>query len=99
MGWVILIVIIGLPFLIYYLRFLVPVRKKETGFEYVYVEDDGSVREVNEEEEKYLREVFHPADSGRPYIKSRYTEKDGRGSIAGFIRRRRVRANIKIRKF
>ena len=89
-----LFVIIGIRF---YLRHLIPLRKAEGGFEFVYVETDGTVRELYDDEVKYLSETFHPADSGRPYIKSSYTEKDGLGKISGYIRRRRVPKHITIK--
>jgi len=83
--------------LFYYLRFFVPIRGKEKGFEYVYVEIDGTVHELNKEEEAYLKEVFHPSDGARPYIKDRYKALTPDGKISGFISRRRVPAKIKIK--
>ena len=74
----------------FYLRYFVPLRKKEPGFEYVYVEDDGAVREISEDDQKYLNTYFSPGDGGRPSIKTRYRSRNGWGSIRGFIPRRRV---------
>ena len=36
---------------------------------YVYVEDNGAFRELTNYDKRYLQEKFHPADSGRPYVK------------------------------
>ena len=80
----------------YYLKYFVPLRRKEPGFEYVYVKDDGSVRELDKSEEVYLREEFHPNDGARPYIKFSYKELTPDGKISGFIARRRVPAKISI---
>lgn len=39
-----------------------PVRKTEDGFEYVYVDENGAVRELSREEKGYLKETFDPAN-------------------------------------
>jgi hypothetical protein len=42
--------------------------------DYIYVNDDGSARELTLDEREYVakRYEFHPNDGGRPHIKSRY---------------------------
>jgi len=65
-------------------------------FEFVYVNQDGSVRELSPGERAYLSEEFLGGDGGRPYIKSSYESHDGWGSLSGFIERRRVPLRIKI---
>ena len=82
--------------LVLYLRHFAPLRKIEDGFEYVFVNDDGSVRELTEDERKYLKQVFHPNDGAPPYIKSRYNQLTPDGRLSGFIARRRVPSRIKI---
>lgn len=74
-----------------------PLRKKEPGFEYVYVEEDGSVRELFRDEIEYLNTEFDPTDSGRPYIKSSYNKKTPDNKIWGFIRRQDVPRRINIK--
>jgi hypothetical protein len=69
-------------------------RKKEPGFQFVYVEDDGSVREVSKEDEDYLTKQFHPNDGARPYIKFSYRQRTPDGELSGFIDRRRVPKKI-----
>lgn len=71
-------------------------RPHEEGFEYVYVNQDGTVRELASGEVESLSSDFLPGDSGRPYIKFRYGSKDGWGSLSGFILRRKVPRHIKI---
>ena len=73
-----------------------PIRKREPGFEYVYVELDGSVRELYNDEIEYLKEEFHPNDGNRPYIKYSYKELTPSGKISGFIRRRRAPRHLAI---
>ena len=46
-----IIVIVLLIILSIFLLYFVPLRKTEKGFEYVYVEEDGSVRELSREEQ------------------------------------------------
>ena len=73
-----------------------PLRKNEGGFEYVCVDDDGTVRELSREEQGYLKEEFSPGDGARPYIKSRYNSRTPDGKIGGYIERKRVPQNIEI---
>jgi hypothetical protein len=83
----------------FYLRDFVPLRPKEPGFEYVYVNDYGTVSELNEEDVEYLKTVFSPTDGARPYIKSRYQELTPDKKISGFILRKRVPKRIKIQPY
>ncbi|PKV51532.1 hypothetical protein ATE84_3617 [Aquimarina sp. MAR_2010_214] len=87
---------IAIVTLLIYLRYFLPLRKNEDGFEYVSVEDDGIVRELSREEQGYLKEKFHPTDGARPYIKSRYNSKTPDGKIGGYIERKRVPQRIEI---
>ena len=92
----VLILIISIVWI--YITFLFPLRPKEDGFEFVYIENDGTVRELDEEEQKYLSEKFDPNDGGRPYIKLRYRKLTPEGKISGFISRRKVPKKIIIKK-
>ena len=62
---------------------------------FVYVEDDGSVRELTAEEAEYLATPSHPADGGRPYIKSRYKARTPGGALGGFLRRSDVPTHLR----
>jgi len=84
--------------LLVYLRLFVPLRKKEKGYEFVYVEPEGTVRELYQEEIQYLNASFNYSDRARPLIKKSYGEINTKGNISGFILRRRVPKNIKIIK-
>ena len=59
-------------------------------YPYVFVEDDGSVRELHLEERKYLETPFSPFDGGRPYTKEDYESRDGWKSIKGFCLRAKI---------
>lgn len=67
-----------------------PLRFPSTGFKYVHVEFDGTVRELDSDEQQYLLEEFHPNDGNRPYIKSNYWERTPDQKIHGFLKRNRV---------
>jgi hypothetical protein len=71
-------------------------RSIEPDFEFVYINQDGSVRELSPAERAYLSKEFSGEDSGRPYIKSDYKSRDGWGSLSGFIERSKVPAQIEI---
>jgi hypothetical protein len=71
-----------------------PRRPEGPGFPYIYVDDEGGARELDEAEREYLTTEFHPADGGRPYIKPYYAlTPDGR--MGGFLRRRQLPKRIK----
>ena len=74
----------------------IPRRPSEPGFKFVYVNQDGSAREVSPAERAFLSTEFAGGDSGRPYVKSSYKSRDGWGSLSGFIERRQVPARIRI---
>jgi len=53
----------------------------------VYINDDGSARELSETEKKYVGTEFSPLDGARPHIKTRYQQRNGWGNLRGFLRR------------
>jgi hypothetical protein len=67
------------------------------GFKYVYVNEDGTARELDEKERNYLMEEFEPTDGGRPYIKFGYGAKTPSGRISGFLLRRHLPRPIEIK--
>ena len=69
---------------------------KKEGFEYVYVENDGTVRELDIEEIGYLQTEFEPTDGARPYVKSSYEQLTPDNKIMGFLHRSKVPENIEI---
>ena len=89
--------IIILLIVIIYLRYFIPLRPKENGTEYVYVNNDGTVRELFNHEIEYLNEKFHPTDGNRPYIKNRFTSLTPHKRISGFIKRNRIPKKIRIK--
>lgn len=86
----ILIIIVGIVVLWIILARTFPMRLPSRGFIYVYVELNGTVRELDSNEQDYLQEEFHPNDGARPYIKSNYWQKTPDGKIHGFLKRIRV---------
>ena len=71
-------------------------RPDEPGFRFVFVNDDGSVRELDADERAYLDADHHPADGGRPYVKLRYASRTPDGRLGGYLERRRVPPRISI---
>ena len=59
-------------------------------FDFIYVEDDGSWRELSEDENNYLCTPFAPTDGARPYIKTSYRQRTPTGSLKGYLARRRL---------
>ena len=73
-----------------------PRRRKESGFRYVYVNNDGSARELDEDEIEYLSTEFFGGDGNRPYIKLDYGERTPDGKLHGYLLRRRLPRRIQI---
>jgi len=71
-------------------------RPKESGFRYIYVNPDGSARELTADEQEYLSTEFSGGDGARPYIKFRYESLTPDGRIIGFLERRQLPARIEI---
>jgi hypothetical protein len=55
----------------------------------VYVNEDGSVRELTDAEKTYVETEFSPLDGARPYVKSRYFDRTAWG-LQGYLLRTQV---------
>jgi hypothetical protein len=44
---------------------------------YVYVNEDGTARELHPNERQYLETEFLPGDGAAPHVKRSYTERNG----------------------
>ena len=62
----------------------------------VYINDDGSARELSETEKKYVDTEYAPLDGARPHIKTRYEQRNGWGNLSGFLQRGDVPAGMPI---
>jgi hypothetical protein len=72
---------------------LVVVNRKQAArdpYPYLYVNADGSARELHPNERKYLETPFQGGDGARPYEKRSYSQKDGWGELAGFLKRSKL---------
>jgi len=58
--------------------------------QYMYVEDDGSARELAPAELEHLNTEFDGADGNRPYIKRRYSSLTPDHRMRGYLLRRKL---------
>jgi len=63
----------------------------------VYINDDGSARELTEADKKYVDTEFSPLDGARPYIKSHYSQRTALGEIRGYLPRTQVPDGVHIK--
>jgi hypothetical protein len=56
----------------------------------VWINVDGSARELTDAEKKYVDTEFSPFDGARPYIKSHYGQRNGWGELSGYLQRSEV---------
>jgi hypothetical protein len=60
----------------------------------VYVNADGSARELHPDERNYLETPFQGGDGGRPYVKRNYSQRNGWGELAGFLERSELPTDV-----
>lgn len=97
-GGILLIIVVSIAVFTVWFNILTrPRRGREPGFEYIYVEEDGSARELDDDERVYLKTEFHGGDGNRPYIKLRYESLTPDGKIWGYLRRRQLPNDIEIK--
>ena len=56
-------------------------------YPYVYVDADGTARELHAGERAYLETEFKGGDGAMPYIKDSYDERNGWGELNGYLPR------------
>lgn len=66
-------------------------------YPYVYVEVDGTARELHAGERTYLETEFEGADGARPYAKSSYKQRDGWGELSGYLKRSKLPAGTSVK--
>ena len=75
----------------------IPLRRwRESAFDYVYVDDNGDVRELNQAEEEFVTTAIFPDDDADQYIKSRYDSLTADGRLRGYLRRRQLPRQIPV---
>jgi hypothetical protein len=62
----------------------------------VFIDNDGSARELTDAEKTYVDSDFSPFDGARPYIKSRYEQRNALGELRGFLQRRQLTAGTAV---
>ena len=62
----------------------------------IWVNSDGTARELTDAEKRYVDADFSPFDGARPYIKSHYSQRTKLGDIKGFLHRKEVPDGIPI---
>ena len=69
---------------------------KTVPYPFVFVEDDGTVRELHAGERKHLEAPFHPADGSRPHVKNSFEQKNTVGSMKGYCLRSKIPSHLVI---
>jgi hypothetical protein len=92
---IVIFLLIAVPIAFIWIRFSIRARTRrepEPGlFEYVFVEWDGSARELDAREREYLSKKYEPGDSGRPLIKGYYEDLH-----KGYLRRQQLPKGIPV---
>jgi len=75
----------------------IPLRKwRASTFDYVYVDEDGNVRELNAAEEEFVSTSIFLNDDADRHIKSEYESLTTNGRLAGYLQRRRLPRQIPV---
>jgi hypothetical protein len=56
-------------------------------YPYIYVNADGTARELHPNERQYLESEFRPGDGAAPYVKCSCSERNGWGDLTGYLER------------
>jgi hypothetical protein len=56
-------------------------------YPYVYINADGTARELHAGERAWLETEFKGGDGAMPYIKDSYEERNGWGELNGYLKR------------
>jgi hypothetical protein len=91
-----LVIVLIIAFAMWFAVQTRPRRRREPGFEYVWVDDYGNARELDADQRAYLSTEFHGADGARPYIKFRYESLTPDGRLIGYLRRRQLPKGIPV---
>jgi hypothetical protein len=62
----------------------------------IWINADGSARELSEAEKDYVDTDFSPFDGARPYIKSHYEQPNGWGELSGYLQRQQLPKDIPV---
>jgi hypothetical protein len=62
----------------------------------VWINDDGSARELTEADKKYVDTDFSPFDGARPYVKPTYQSRNGWGAIKGYLERDKLPNDVPV---
>jgi len=65
-------------------------------YPYIYVNTDGTARELHAGERAYLETEFKGGDGAMAYIKDSYEERNGWGEINGFLERAALPAGMAV---
>ena len=74
-------------------------REKEAGTfadHFVYVNENGTARELSADERSYLNTKFYPTDGNRPYIKDSYRQRTPVGDISGYLLKKRLPRRVHV---
>ena len=75
----------------------IPIRRwRDSTFDYVYVDDDGSARELNALEREYATTALFPNEDADLYIKPRYESLTRDGRLRGYLRRSQLPRQIPV---
>lgn len=65
-------------------------RRRESTFDYVYIDDDGNARELTDAEREYVTTALFPDGDADQLIKPRYESLTRYGRMRGYLRRRQL---------
>jgi hypothetical protein len=65
-------------------------------YRYVYINADGTARELHAGERAYLETEFKGGDGAMPYVKASYDERNGWGELNGFLMRAALPAGMPV---
>jgi hypothetical protein len=65
-------------------------------YPYIYVNADGTARELHATERAYLETEYKLGDGAMPYVKDTYDERNGWGELSGYLKRKALPAGTAV---
>ncbi len=65
-------------------------------YPYVFIEENGNVRELHPRERRFFEMPMEPTDGSRPYIKRSYAYRDRYGLFSGYCLRTKIPSHLMI---
>ena len=62
----------------------------------IWIEEDGSARELTDAEKRHVDAEYSPFDGARPYVKTRHDQVNTLGDLSGYLQRTALPSGVSV---